>query len=73
MVDLYLAEMDLAYAAELCRICEGYVEASDEPAFDLDENGECHTRPVHKWCAWLEQNGHAAEEIRAALVTDEIF
>jgi len=72
-VEDYAAWADQAYAAEnhLCRICGERVEESDEPAFDLTPTGECYEQPVHSWCAFLEQNGHAAEEIRAALVPEE--
>ena len=56
-----------------CRVCGEYVYETEEPAFDLTPTGECYAQAVHMHCQFLESNGHAAEEIRAALVTDEIF
>ena len=62
-----------AYAEnEACRICDQRVEERNEPAFDLDDNGECYEKPAHMWCAWLEQNGHAAGDIRAAVVAAKL-
>lgn len=72
-LDDHLRQADEDYSAGMCRLCDQPVASVDEPAFDVHpQTGKCYEQPVHQMCAWLEQSGHDASEIKVAMAPEEI-